>query len=174
MDLERQQHTLLPTGRGNSLARDLDLYPLTANLDALHGGRLRRIDLMNVAFDDRSGRRFQVLSASAVALAYPASVVRLASRRFRAFATYCYAAAAAYARPARATMILSHGETTPLVEEHITGFVANNTRHLANIVGLPDACCHDGAFDVMHMRVGAARQNRTTCPRSCNCTAMRP
>jgi len=45
------------------------------------------------------------------------------------------------------------------VEEHLTGFVANNTRHLANFVGLPDACCHDGAFDVMHMCVGAARQN---------------
>jgi diacylglycerol kinase family enzyme len=158
MDVERQQLTLLPTGRGNSLARDLGLYPLTTSLAALHADRRHRIDLMDATFEDRAGHQRHVLSASTIGLGYPATVVRLAAKRFRAFGTYCYAAAAIGARPVRARMRLSH-DAGPFLEDDLTGFVANNTRHLANFVGLPDASPYDGAFDVMEMRVGAFRQN---------------
>jgi diacylglycerol kinase family enzyme len=66
---------------------------------------------------------------------------------------YCYAAAAAFQRPASTEVRISE-EGCDFTAKFLTGFVANNTRHLANFAALPDACCHDGHFDVMEMSSG--------------------
>ena len=152
-DLRRQNVAVIPTGRGNSLARDLGLYPIRASLDALRSNHTSRIDLMEVSFEDGSGQPHQRLCGSTVALGYPAAVVRLAGTRFRRLGVYCYAAAGACTKPAAVRMKLLERNEPP-VEKDLTGWVANNTRHLANFVALPKACCHDGHFDVMEMSGG--------------------
>jgi diacylglycerol kinase family enzyme len=55
-------------------------------------------------------------------------------------------------------MRISAGKDGP-VEKRLTGFIANNTRHLANFLALPNASCHDGHFDVMEMHAGLIRQS---------------
>ncbi len=154
-DLGRQKFSVVPTGRGNSLARDLGLYPLSRSLAALHSGGGSRIDLLDVAFDDQHGRNHHFVCGSTVALGYPASVVRVASGRFRRLGVHCYIAAAACAKPA-ATVVKFLGDTA--VEKTLTGLVMNNTRHLASFVALPNSCCRDGSFEVMEMSAGRLRQ----------------
>ncbi|MFN0166428.1 MAG: diacylglycerol/lipid kinase family protein [Bryobacteraceae bacterium] len=155
VDLERQRLSVVPIGRGNSLARDLGLYPLSRSLAALHSGGGSRIDLMDVSFEDQNGTRHQYLSGSTIALGYPASVVRVAGTRFRRLGVHCYTAAAACARPTT-TSVKFLGDSS--VEKPLTGLVINNTRHLASFVALPDSCCRDGYFDVMEMSAGRIRQ----------------
>jgi diacylglycerol kinase family enzyme len=159
-DSTTQRLAILPSGRGNSLARDLGLYPLEAAVQAIQSGRSSRIDLMEATFENTqqaNGRRAHSLSASTIALGYPTAVVRAAGARFRPMGTYCYAAAAAFLRPASREVQISE-EGCGFTAKHLTGLVANNTRHLANFVALPDACCHDGHFDVMEMSSGFLHQ----------------
>jgi len=99
-----------------------------------------------------------LLSASTVALGYPAAVVRSAGARFRKLGAYAYAAAAACLRPAPTEMRVSEGDG-PAGGRFLTGFIANNTRHLGNFLSLPAASCHDGHFDVMELHAGFLRQN---------------
>jgi diacylglycerol kinase family enzyme len=157
IDTVRQGLAIVPTGRGNSLARDLGLYPVSRSFDALACGRMHRIDVMQVAFEDRAGRGFQSLAASSVAFGYPATVARIAGTRFRALGAYCYAVAAMSTRPVKMMLRLGVDGGDP-VEKRLTGFVASNTCHLANFVGLPNARCDDGVLDTMEMKVGPTRQ----------------
>jgi len=149
LDLGRHTVAVIPTGRGNSLARDLGLYPLARAFAALAAGHPLPVDLMEVTFHDSEGRRHQSLSASTVAAGYPAAVARSAGNGLSRFGKYSYAVAAALLRPAPTRMIVSGHPALPL-----TGFVANNTRHMANFVAVPAASCRDGLFDVLQLRAG--------------------
>lgn len=154
----RQRLAIVPTGRGNSLARDLGVFPLNSSYEAIQSGRSCRVDLMEAIFEDSTGRQFRSLSASTVALGYPATVVRAAEARLRRLGVYGYAAATVCLRPAVERMRIVAENRGP-VEKHLTGFIANNTRHLANFLALPHVCCHDGHFDVMEMHSGFFRQS---------------
>ncbi len=153
-----QRVAIIPAGRGNSLARDLGLNSMESAFGAIHLGRSSRIDLMEAVFEDTGGQAGCSLSASTIALGYPVAVVRTADPRFRPLGVYCYAAAAAFLWPAPNAVRISE-EGGVFTEKLLTGFVANNTRHLANFVALPNACCDDGHFDVMEMSSGFFRQS---------------
>jgi diacylglycerol kinase (ATP) len=153
-----QKLAIVPAGRGNSLARDLGLYPLESAFGAIQLGRSSPIDLMEAAFEQVGGKIGHSLSASTIALGYPAAVVREAGERFRPLGVNCYAAAAAFLQPTPTEVGISE-EGLDFTKRRLTGYVANNTRHLANFVALPDACCYDGHFDVMEMSSGFFRQS---------------
>jgi diacylglycerol kinase family enzyme len=148
IDLRRQTLAIVPTGRGNSLARDLGLYPAVRGIRALASERTLSIDLMEVGFEDGAGGRHRSLSASIVAAGYPAAVATEAARRFLFLGKYGYAAAAALLPPVKTAMYIS-GDS---VCAQLTGFIASNTQHQANFVLLPRASCRDGLFDVMELR----------------------
>jgi diacylglycerol kinase (ATP) len=155
-----QPIALVPTGRGNSLARDLGL---SSALDGIHAIETRisaRIDLMKVVLQRSGGRRRFCHAASTVAVGYPVAVTQRADRSFRSAGTCCYVAAAIVesARPRRFAIELSC-EGAPLRERALTGFIVNNTRHLANFVGFPDARYDDGKFEVMELDAGLLRQS---------------
>jgi diacylglycerol kinase family enzyme len=149
LDLRRQTVALIATGRGNSLARDLGLYPAEQGFAALTAGRSLAIDLMEVSFQDSGGRLRRVVSASTVSAGYPASVAQSARNGFRRFGKYSYALAAAFQRPAAIGITITGGPP-----QRLTGFVANSTRHMANFVALPDANCRDGLFEILELRAG--------------------
>jgi len=156
--LHREQRlAIIPTGRGNSLARDLGLYPPALSFEAIRSDRSLRIDLMDVFYRETGGGWRRLLSASTVAVGYPAAVVRSAGGRFRRFGTLGYAAAAACLRPASTEMRVVEGAGSP-GRKLLTGFIASNTRHLGNFLSLPRASCHDGHFDVMELHSGFLRQ----------------
>jgi diacylglycerol kinase family enzyme len=144
MDRSTQSLAILPAGRGNSLARDLQGAP-------------RRIDLMQVAFEDAQGMSRCVLSASTVAVGYPAAVAETASRRFRFLGTGCYAAAAALTRPEPFGLQVRL-EGGGAVQTHLTGVLVNNTQHIANFLAIPRASVYDGVLDAMELRRGFVGQ----------------
>ncbi len=145
----RPKVALIATGRGNSLARDLGVYPADRGLAALECGGSRCIDLMEVRFRNSAGGTRVLLSASTIAAGYPAAVVRSAGNGFARFGKYGYAVAAALLRPQRVAMRIGGEEVCAL-----TGIVANNTRHMANFVGVPGGSCGDGAFDILRLSAG--------------------
>jgi diacylglycerol kinase family enzyme len=102
-----------------------------------------------------------VVSASTIALGYPAEAASMAGRRFRRFGRLSYAMAAACVVPTFRQMRLSYsGEKT--TEKRVTGFLASNTCHAANFVAFPDACCDDGSFEAMELAAGFAGQGLHT------------
>jgi diacylglycerol kinase family enzyme len=150
---------LVPTGRGNSLARDLGLTSALLGIQAMEAGWARRIDLLDIRLEDENGRRRSCFSASTVALGYPVAVTRRAEH-FRGLGRLCYLAAAVVesACPRSFAIEVSYdgGRST---SRRLNGLIVNNTRHLANFVGFPDAACDDGALDVMELDAGFVRQN---------------
>jgi diacylglycerol kinase (ATP) len=157
IELPRQHVAVLPTGRGNSLARDLGLFDLETAMRALESDRAMPVDLLNVRFDYFDGRTEQVKAASTVAVGYAADVVRRTTGAFQAWGRWCYAMAAATTRPRSFHGGISQ-DGAPARRQSLTGIIVNNTRHLANFRGFPDALINDGRADAIHLNAGFAGQ----------------
>jgi diacylglycerol kinase (ATP) len=156
IDCGRQRVALFPAGRGNSLARDLGLTHRHKILDVVHWQKARAIDLMQVHATTAAGVETTYLSASSVAFGYPATVT-LRARELAAFGKMSYAVAASATRPSYFNACVQYGNTA-LREVRLSGFIANNTRHLANFVGFRKASFCDGQFEVMEMNGGVVKQ----------------
>ncbi len=133
IDLDRQTLALVPAGRGNSLCRDLGWRPKSGLAVAENRSR---IDLMRIEFATSDGGRGTLLSASTIALGYPATVAMLADRRFRSAGGACYAAASACAVPSRTGIRIAYNGKASEAKV-ITGLLVSNTRHAANFASIP-------------------------------------
>jgi diacylglycerol kinase (ATP) len=156
IDCGRQRIALFPAGRGNSLARDLGLTHRHKILDVVHWQSARAIDLMQVRATTADGVETTYLSASTVALGYPAAVT-LRARELAAFGKMSYAVAASATRPSYFDASVYYGSAAPR-EVRLTGFIANNTRHLASFAGFRKASFCDGQFEAMEMNGGFVKQ----------------
>ena len=152
----QQRIALIPAGRGNSLARDLGLLHRPAVLDVIHWEQARSIDLMEVYVTTSDAVRTRHLSASTVALGYPAAVA-LQARKLAKLGRMSYAAAATATRPVRFRAHIRYGDQAPR-EVRLSGFIANNTRHIANFLAFRQASCCDGHFETMEMDAGVMKQ----------------
>jgi len=159
IDSRRQTVAIVPTGRGNSLARDLGLYPLVAAIEAIQTGERSAIDVAQTVLTGVAGPQIELTSASTVALGYPVAATILANR-LRLLGRFCYAAAAIVAAATAKSMTIEvaydGGERTL---KRLTGLIINNTRHVANFLAFPAADCADGHLDVMELNSGFLRQN---------------
>ena len=150
MDRERQRVALVPAGRGNSLARDLGLMGCQVQ-QILQAAPEPATDLMAVNVTFASGEKRLFLSASTVALGYPATVAHRA-RPLRALRAMSYAAAALATLPHRWKARLWINEISqPPSNLQLTGIIVNNTHHIANFHGYVDSVTSDGQFEVMRM-----------------------
>ncbi len=156
LDFNRQRIALVPAGRGNSLARDLGLLNGYGSLDVMHWQQTRNIDLMQVEVTLANGTHASHYSASTVAVGYPASVA-LEARKLAGLGRMSYAAAAAVTRPTYFRARVQYGDGVSR-DVRISGFVANNTRHMANFVAFRKASYCDGRFEVMEMDAGLMKQ----------------
>lgn len=156
MDRKEQRIALVPAGRGNSLARDLGLMQRHALVDVLHWNGARAIDLMEVTVTTADGVQSTHFSASTVALGYPAAVTQRA-RRLARLGKLSYAAAAAVVLPARFGARIQYGDDLAR-DVQLSGFIANNTRHVANFVAFRQASYSDGLFEAMEMNAGLVKQ----------------
>jgi len=155
-DCGRQRIALVPAGRGNSLARDLGLMHRQRVLDVVHWREACAVDLMQVHVTSADGSESTFLSASTVALGYPAAVT-LRAREFAPFGQMSYAAAAASTLPFYFNACLQYADGSPR-DLRLSGFIANNTRHLANFLAFRNASICDGQFEVMEMNGGVMKQ----------------
>jgi diacylglycerol kinase family enzyme len=131
--------TLIPTGRGNALARDLRHQPQPVT-----------IDLIQVEAEFAGGERVTYRCASSVAFGYPTTITRHALA-FRFLRRLSYAAASAVTMPRRQLFQLQYGQEPPQTLS-LTGILINNTRHAGGFVAFPTASCHDGQADFMELR----------------------
>lgn len=153
---KQQRIALIPAGTGNSLARDLGPLRRSALLDVIHGNESRSIDLMEVDVTTADGIESRHLAASTVALGYPAAVT-LRAREMACLESTSYAAAATTISPSHFDACVGYGDGVSR-EMRLSGFIANNTRHLANFLGFPQASCCDGLFEIMEMDAGLVKQ----------------
>ena len=161
MDRKRQRVAIIPAGRGNSLARDLGLYRTPPSLDIAGHEHSVGIDLLEVRFTKSSGAEEERVSASTIAIGYPAAVVRAAGR-FARLGRFSYLAAATAARPIPFVGEFSL-ENQGTKRKQLRGIVINNTRHMANFLAFPEASCSDGFFDVMELDAGFLGQSLHNC-----------
>lgn len=152
MDLGRQRLSVIPTGRGNTLARELGLGRIEAALRALEDGREVRLDLMRARFRLADGERLQRLGATTIGIGYTAGVVRRAAH-LRALGKLAYGLASVTTRPMPFAVELASGDAEPQ-RYSLTGMIVNNTRFLANFLALRDASPTDGRLDLMLLRTG--------------------
>lgn len=157
MDRARQRLAVLPAGHGNCLARDLGVADATLAMRALDRAASRATDLLEVGVGFADGRERRLLCASTLAIGYVAEVVTLGRQRLAPLGRAAYAVAAVLVMPATFEARVSHGGV-PGVARRYTGVVINNTAHLANFRGLPDASVHDGVLDVMEQGFAWPRQ----------------
>jgi diacylglycerol kinase (ATP) len=150
LDRKRQCVAIIPTGRGNSLARDLGLFGKPSSLDAVDGNSPQHIDLMEVTYKDATGLEVQNSSASTVALGYPVAVAKAAGGFPRRFGPLSYAAATGFVRPASFDIEISR-EGSRSKKTSLKLFIASNTRHVANFRVFPSASCRDGFIDLLEL-----------------------
>ena len=157
MDLERQRLAVLPAGHGNCLARDLGVADAARALASLRRFDFRPLDLMEVSVEFADGRVEQRLCASTLAVGYVTDVVMYGRQRLSRLGRAAYAAAAMVVvpRPFDARLFVDDGAVR---SGRYTGIVINNTAHLANFRGFPDASAHDGVLDVMEQDFRWPRQ----------------
>jgi diacylglycerol kinase family enzyme len=153
---QQQRVAVIPAGRGNTLARDLDLVRRHSLFDAIHWEKARLIDLLEVNVTAADGKESIHLSASTIALGYPAAV-SLGARQLAWLGGMSYAAAAAVARPAHFGVRAQY-DGGMARDTRLSGFIANNTRHLANFVAFHEGNCSDGLFEIMEMSAGRVKQ----------------
>lgn len=157
IDLARQQLAVLPAGHGNCLARDLRVGDSDRALAALRRGACQPLDLMEVSVGFADGSADRRLCASTLAVGYVADVVVFGRQRLHPLGRAAYAVAAMLVVPARfEARVAGAGDAERL--RPYTGFVINNTAHLANFRGFPDASVHDGVLDVMEQDCRWPRQ----------------
>ncbi|MCC7199908.1 MAG: hypothetical protein IT483_10385 [Gammaproteobacteria bacterium] len=157
MDLDRQHLAVLPAGHGNCLARDLGVGHPQRALDSLNRNAYRPLDLMEADIGFADGRSERRLCASTLAVGYVADVVTLGRHKLPALGRAAYAAAAMLVVPESFGARLA-GSVDAGRSRRYTGIVINNTAHLANFRGLPDASVHDGLLDIMEQGYGWPRQ----------------
>jgi diacylglycerol kinase family enzyme len=157
LDRKRQCIAIIPAGRGNSLARDLRLLGKPPRLDVIDASDPLHIDLMEVTFKNGDGLEVQNVSASTVALGYPAAVAKAALGFPRRFGKFSYAAAAALVRPVPFDLEISREDGSPQ-KTSLKFFIANNTRHAANFLVSPGANCRDGFIDLLELDAGFLAQ----------------
>lgn len=156
MDRQRQNLAVIPTGRGNCLARDLRIKKIAQGLRALRGGRIRCVDLLRADIGFGDGRRERYLSASTIAVGYVVSVVDRAAK-FRTAGRYGYALSTLVTRPRTFSYSLRNGGPDG-AERSCTGIVINNTVHLANFPAFRDAVLDDGLMDALILDGGWLHQ----------------
>ena len=157
MDLRRQQLAVLPAGHGNCLARDLGVADPARAIEALQRRVSWPLDLMQASVGFADGRVDRLLCASTLAVGYVTDVVMFGRRQLSQLGRAAYAAAAMVVVPERFEARLSGAEDRG-GRKLYTGLVINNTAHLANFRGFPDASVRDGMLDVMEQDHGWPRQ----------------
>jgi diacylglycerol kinase (ATP) len=157
MDLDRLRLAVLPAGHGNCLARDLGVASPARALAALQRCVCRPLDLMEVRIEFANGRIEQRRCASTLAVGYVTDVVMHGRRRMSGLGRAAYAAATMIVIPKPFDACLSVGDGAGRPGRY-TGVVINNTAHLANFRGFPDASAHDGVLDVMEQGFRWPRQ----------------
>ncbi|HEX9207018.1 MAG TPA: diacylglycerol kinase family protein [Steroidobacteraceae bacterium] len=157
LDHSRQQLAVLPAGHGNCLARDLGLAEPGRALRALRGGVTRPLDLIDVLATHPGGRQSRRVCASTLALGYVTEVVMFGRQKLALLGRSAYAAAAMLVVPKPFRARLSGAADGGGLREY-TGIVVNNTAHLANFRGFPQATTADGRLDVMELAHGWPRQ----------------
>ncbi len=155
MNCSRQRLAIVPTGTGNSLARDMGVTSLEAASARAASATSRTIDLLRIVYTSSDGSTVTRLCTSTASIGYAANVTDLANRQLKKLGPLCYPLASFYCALGnkRIEMALSvdGGSASPVVR---TGIIVQNVRFAANFELFPGARYDDGLMDVMEIDAG--------------------
>jgi len=159
MDLDRQNLAIIPTGTGNSLARDFGMRTIESGIDRARNGKPVTIDLIQFYFVNSQNGIQRRYGASTASVGYAARVTQQATRRFKSLGALCYPAAslACVLGPQRFKTTISY-DNGPSFCTQLTCIMVQNARHAANFELFPTALVNDGFFDVMELSTSAIQQ----------------
>jgi diacylglycerol kinase (ATP) len=155
-DRSRQKIAVLPAGRGNSLAKDLGIADKDGVVDCMAHGIDRAIDLLDVTLRHEDGSVWRGVSASNLAIGYPAEVARGAAR-WRRLGTASYAVAT-LAAPAAVLHARLQCDDEAEASASVTGLIISNSRYVGPFLGFPSSSLFDGVCHTIEMRAGRIRQ----------------
>jgi diacylglycerol kinase family enzyme len=161
MDHNRQSLAVVPSGTGNSLARDLKITCFEEGVRVAKSGSTRAIDMLDIRACRIDGTMVKMIAASTVSFGYATRVTMLANRSLKRLGSLCYPVSAFIntLHPERLTMKITCDDDDAAVETTLTCLLVSNTRHAANFKVFPHASITDGLFDVMELDLGFFRQN---------------
>lgn len=151
-----QKIALIPAGRGNSLAKDLEIANMDDGVDCLTHGIDRAIDVLDVTLRHEDGGVWRGVSASNLAIGYPAEVARVAGR-WRRLGAASYAVAALAVTPAMLHPRVQSDDERQ-TSASMTGLVISNSRYVGPFLGFPSSSLFDGVCHTIEMRAGRIRQ----------------
>jgi diacylglycerol kinase family enzyme len=156
-DRSRQTIALVPAGRGNSLAKDLGVTDADAAIDGIQHGVDRAIDLLHVRLVHDDGSTWDGVSASNIAIGYPADVARIAAR-WRRLGTASYAVGTCIAPTTPIDLRVKCDNDPGQAAARLTGLVISNSRYVGPFLGFPASNLFDGVFHTVEMRARRVRQ----------------
>jgi diacylglycerol kinase (ATP) len=156
LDPGRHCLTVLPAGRGNSLARALGLSTMPDALEAMTHGVEQPMDLMMLTTHHADGSTARKVCASTIAVGYVAAVVERAED-FAEAGTHAYTLAGLLTGPRPSPMQLSY-DGGALQTRTLTGLVISNISHVAQYRPFPRARLDDGRLHAMELDAGRIRQ----------------
>jgi diacylglycerol kinase family enzyme len=159
MDFNRQTLAIIPSGTGNSLARDFNLHTLAQSVAIAANAAPSLLDLVKFNFTTVAGKSDEWYCTSTASMGYAARVTLLANRRLKKLGVFCYpvASLACALFPQRMPAQIAYDNGTSS-QKLLTGIMIQNARHAANFELFPFARLDDGLFDVMELNAGFAQQ----------------
>jgi diacylglycerol kinase family enzyme len=159
MDFEKQSLAILPSGTGNSLARDFGIESIGQITNA-NSFEPKLCDLLDVTFTTADNRTDSWFSASTVALGYAARVVAKANQTFKPLGRFCYpiSAIAETFNTTRQPFSICNSNGQLKVRQ-LSSLMIGNTRFAGNFKAFPQALADDGRFDVIESDAGMMEQN---------------
>jgi len=150
--------TVLPAGRGNSLARALGFGAMPQALSALRHGIELPMDLMLLKAVHADGRTTRAVCASTIAVGYVAAVVARA-RNFAGGGHHGYTLAGLLTGPCFSEIGLGYDNEASQTKA-LTGLVISNVDHVAQYRAFPRARLDDGCLHAMELDASRFRQLR--------------
>jgi len=152
IDYSQKSIGLIPAGTGNSLGRDLGLR-LLSNHSRVYLGPKYLIDLMTVDFTTANNKNHHCISASTIAIGYPAGIGNLANKYFKFLGSQlCYPTASiinAFRCQPQQIRICYNSQKPQ--QKPLTGLMLTNTNHTANAVCLLGTRFDDGQAEAVEL-----------------------
>ncbi|MDP8258677.1 MAG: diacylglycerol kinase family protein [Candidatus Aadella gelida] len=154
IDLETQKLGVIPSGRGNGLARTLGVKNPSTALKTIKNGKIRAIDLIACEFlqNDKPSRRYAVSTIGTGRIVLGAHMANQNESK-----GYLFTSIRSALNKDEFEGTISIGENAPQTLK-FSNFIANNTKYIGNFYAFPKADIHDSLMDFTISRKNSFEQ----------------